>query len=86
MCDGARGLYGFTAERIGKNGDWSNEALLLGIEDNHLSIAGTLKLGWDAPLYGSRLCFIGDTLYLVYGMGVVAYDYTDLVKLGSIRF
>jgi uncharacterized secreted protein with C-terminal beta-propeller domain len=84
MCDSARGLYGLIAEKWDDRGNWSGDVLLLSVEDGQLSIAATLKTGRN--VYGSRLCFIRNTLYIVYDMGVDAYDYNNYTKLGGITF
>jgi len=86
MCDYARGLYGFMAERWGPKGNWSSGALLLRVEDGKLTIAATLNPTEYFSAYGSRLCFIGNMLYIVHDNGVAVYDYSNFTKLGSIRF
>jgi len=87
MCDSARSLYGFTLESWGNRGYWSLDAKILSVENGKISIAATLDgIGDNYGAYGSRLCFIGNTLYLVHGAGVDAYDYSNFNKLASIWF
>ncbi|MDR0292818.1 MAG: beta-propeller domain-containing protein [Oscillospiraceae bacterium] len=85
MCDPSRGLYGFTMERWNtKNNNFS--ALLLRVEGGRLSIAADLDAGEKFSTYGSRLCFIGDTLYLIHERGVRAYDYYTFANTGALSF
>jgi len=86
MSDSARGLYGFTAERWDNRGNWSGDAVILLVADGQLSIATTLSTGNHYGIYGSRLCFIGNTLYFVHNYGIAAYDYNSFARLGGIDF
>ena len=91
MTDSRQGLYGFTMESWGSN-SWSkrsyysNDAVLLQVSGGKLSVAASMELGSYYYSYGSRICFIGDTLYVVHSDGVDAYDYTTFAKLSGLRF
>ena len=86
MCDSARGQYGFMVENWDDRGNWMREAHILRVRDGGVSIAATLELGGYFGIYGSRLCFIGNTLYLVHEAGIDTYDYTTFARLGGIAF
>jgi len=86
MCDARKNLYGFTVERWNNRGFGSAEALLLRVENNRITIAADLNVDAGFTSYGSRLCFIGDMLYLVHNAGVTAFDYNSFAKIGSITF
>jgi uncharacterized secreted protein with C-terminal beta-propeller domain len=86
MCDASRGLYGFMMERNDNNGYWVCDALLLCVVEGKLSIGATLKPGGSLSQYGSRLCFIGNSLYIAHESGIIVYDYNSYIKLGSISF
>ena len=91
MTDPSRGLYGFTLET------WNNvftverynnhsAALLIRVENNRLSVAASLDVGQHFYTWNSRLCFIGDTLYLTHEQGVRAFDYNTFLPLGTLTF
>ncbi|MCL2151459.1 MAG: beta-propeller domain-containing protein [Oscillospiraceae bacterium] len=86
MCDSERGLYGFMVERWDNAGNWFCGAVVLRVEDGQLLIDATLKPNEYLSQNSSRLCFIGNTLYLVHGSGVIAYDYSSYARLASISF
>ena len=86
MCDSARGLYGFMMEGQINAVNWSCGAVVLRVEDGQLMIDATLMPNEYLSQYDSRLCFIGNTLYLVHGSGVIAYDYSSYARLASISF
>ena len=85
MCDDSRNIYGFLLENWSNN-KWPTQALLLSVANRRLSIATSLTTGEYAYMYESRLCFIGNTLYLVHGNGVDAYDYNSYEKMSGITF
>ena len=84
MCDGTRNLYGFTMNNWNSGRNRATEALLLRVENERVTIASYLDPGVNFDTYDSRLCFIGDTLYLVHNTGITAFDYYSFVKLDSI--
>jgi len=88
MRDSIRNLYGFTTESWNSNGNGMNEcsAVILRVENGRLTIAKTLRPDSYVQSYGSRLCFIGDTLYFVHNQGIIVYDYDSFERLGSISF
>jgi uncharacterized secreted protein with C-terminal beta-propeller domain len=86
MCDASRGLYGFMMQIWDNRGSQSSDALILCVDDGKLTIDATLKLDKDFWVYNSRLCFIGNSLYLVHDTGIVVYDYSSYVMQGSISF
>jgi uncharacterized secreted protein with C-terminal beta-propeller domain len=83
LCDPARGLYGFTIDRWNDRGSGSS-AQIIRVEDGKLSVAAELGVGNNFYTWGSRLAFIGDTLYLVHEQGVIAYNYTTFARIGTI--
>ena len=85
MCDPARGLYGFIVENWDNMGYWSG-AHILRVEGDSLTVAATLDIEGYYGSYGCRLCFIGNTLYLVHQEGIDAYNYDTFYKLGSLSF
>jgi len=86
MCDSSRRLYGFISESVNNRGIWSGNALLLGVKDDRLSVVATLTPEALVSSYGGRLCFIGNTLYLIYDRGISVYDYSGFSWLGDIKF
>ncbi len=80
MCDPQRGLYGFIMDRwnSASGGYWS--AVLVQVKNGRLSIAAELSDD-NKYNYNNRLCFIGDTLYLIDGIGVISYDYNTFDEL-----
>jgi len=86
MCDPSRSLYGLIVESYDSRGYWSSSALLIRVKDGQMTIAATLMPSGNVSMYGSRLCFIGNTLYFVHEAGITAYDYNSFMKLGSIAF
>ena len=86
MCDPSRNLYGFAMENWGNRGYWPVNALILNVENGKISVAATLKLEGYYGMYGSRLCYIGNTLYFVHETGVDIYAYNTFEKLGSLSF
>lgn len=84
MADRSRSLYGFTLER------WSNmssyAAMLLKVEGNRLSVAAELSDGGKDIWYSGRLCYIGNTLYLVGQGGVISYAYDTFEYLNKLAF
>jgi len=88
MCDSNRNLYGFLVENWDSSGtnEWSHNVVILRVENGRVSIAATLSLNSRYGIYGSRLVFIGDTLYVVQESGVIAYNYNSFAQLGSISF
>ena len=97
MCDRARGFYGFTMEmwNSGSQGlkpgqwqqnQWGQSALLLQVENGRLALTAALGINDKFDIYGSRLCFIGDTLYLVFDRGIAVYDYVSFEMTGIFEF
>jgi len=86
MCDPARSLYGFTTESWNNRGVWSFTAQILRVENGRLSIAAALNTGYQYGMYGSRLCFIGDTLYFVHDTGITVYDYNSFKQLATFSY
>ena len=87
MCDPARSLFGFMVESWDSKGQNSGGARIISVENGSLSVAAKLSVGgYGKEMYGSRLCFIGNTLYMVYSQGVDAYNYNTFAKLGSVSF
>ena len=86
MCDPARGLYGFIVESWDNNSYWTVLAHILRVEGDSVTIAATLEVGGYVGTYGSRLCFIGNMLYLVHEAGVNVYDYETFSVLDGISF
>ena len=86
MFDSSRNLFGFTIESWDSRGNWTNGASVFRVENGRLSLAATLTLDGYVGVYGSRLCYIGNTLYFVHEAGIDAYDYSTFAKLGSLRF
>jgi len=86
MCDSARGQYGFMVENWDDRGNWLRDAIILRVDGDSVTLAASLEIGGYFGIYGSRLCFIGNTLYLVHEAGVEVYDYTTFSKLGNITF
>jgi hypothetical protein len=91
MCDSSRGLYGFTFESWGdeRNGWRSNfSAFMIRVDAGAktLSIAAELDTGDKFTPWNSRICFIGNTLYLVHEQGIRAYDYNTFALRGTISF
>ena len=84
MVDSARGLYGFLTETW--NGRQQNEALLLSVENGRLTVAATLSVAGNSNIYVSRLCYIGDTLYIAHEYGITAYDYNNFARLGEMKY
>jgi len=86
MCDSARGRYGFMIENWDDRGNWLRSAIILSVYGDSVTLAATLDIEGYFGIYGSRLCFIGNTLYLVHEAGVDVYDYTTFSWLGNITF
>ena len=90
MVDNSRNLYGFISETWNFNNNRGPQinAVLLRVENERLALAQTIDLGTHANwgVHGSRLCFIGNSLYYVHGSGVVVYDYYSFDEIGGIRF
>jgi len=86
MCDPSRGLYGFTMERWSDKYSWSCDVLIVSVDGGRLSIAATLKPDEYISAYNSRLCFIGNALYIVHDGGIAIYDYGSFAKIGSMKF
>ena len=86
MCDSVRNQFGFTSESWNSRGAWRNGAQIFKVENGRISVAATLDLSGNRGVYGSRLCFIGDTLYFVHDIGIDIYSYTTFAKLGSLVF
>ena len=92
MTDSRQGFYGFVMETWGNNSwggrsHYTNNAVILRVDDGRLTVAAWLDIGSDYYYgYGTRLCFIDSTLYVVHEAGVDAYDYTTFAKLGGIKF
>jgi uncharacterized secreted protein with C-terminal beta-propeller domain len=84
MCDPGRGLYGFVMESWGNRHNVS--ALLIRVDGRTLSIGADLDVGNNVYSWNSRLCFIGDTLYLVHEQGIRAYDYNTFRLLETLTF
>ena len=85
MCDSNRNLYGFISNSW-TSGYHRIAATFLRIENGRLSVAATLNPENFIESWGSRLCYIGDTLYFIHNMGIIVYDYYSFEKLGSIIF
>ncbi len=84
MCDSERGLYGFIMDRWNSaNSYWS--AIILRVENGRLSTAADLSQEGKSN-YNNRLCFIGDTLYLINGFGITAYDYNTFAELTTLSW
>jgi len=86
MCDRARNQFGFTAENWDDRGNWNNGAQIFRVENGKIVISATLALEGYQGAYGSRLCFIGNTLYFVHDTGIDAYNYSTFAKLGNLAF
>lgn len=86
MCDNARGQYGFFAGSWDSRSTWTQNALILRVENGRLSIAARLSVNSGYDISNSRLCFIGDTLYLVYESGVAVYDYDSFEFVRNFSF
>ena len=86
MCDRARNQFGFTAENWDDRGNWNNGAQIFRVENGKIVISATLALEGYQGAYGSRLCFIGNTLYFVHDTGIDAYNYSTFAKLGNLVF
>ena len=86
MCDRARNQFGFASENWDANGNWNNGAHIFRVENGRIVTSATLALSGYQGVYGSRLCFIGNTLYFVYDTGIDAYSYTTFEKLGNLVF
>jgi uncharacterized secreted protein with C-terminal beta-propeller domain len=94
MCDPARGLYGFTMDRWGYTDEnrwdsyWNSfSAVLVKVENGKLSLEKEIDAGRDFYYgWGSRLAFIGNTLYFIHGQGVWAYDYTTYEQIGGLTW
>ena len=88
MSDRSRNIFGFMIESWSSR--WALNALLIRVENGRLSIAASLDLtqtsGEYASMYASRLCFIGNTLYLVHENGIEVYDYANFARLGALDF
>jgi uncharacterized secreted protein with C-terminal beta-propeller domain len=87
MCDPSRGLFGFVMDSWSR--DWSisgANALIIRVENGRLSIASNLETDGGFYSWGSRLSFIGDTLYLTNDQGIRAYDYNTFIFRASLRF
>ena len=85
MCDPSRGLYGFAVERWNHIGQQFS-ALVLRVEGGRLSVAADLAGEDKFTAWNSRMCFIGDTLYLIHYDGVRAYDYYTFGVIGKIAW
>ena len=85
MSDHTHNLYGFFMENWNSY-DWPTNALLFRVENRRLTVAVSLEAREYSSMYESRLCFIGDTLYLINSSGIDAYDYTTFKRLGRYNF
>ena len=87
MSDSTRGLYGFFMENRGTAGRWGVDALLVSVDvdSGRLSVAATFPVEYS-NMYSSRLCYIGNILYVVHENGIDSYDYSSFTKLASITF
>lgn len=91
MADKGRGIYGFIMESWGASAvnEWKygHTAVLLQVEDAELSVAAAIDMPNDGWYYSNgRLCYIGDTLYVVHYEGIDVYDYATFDKLGGITY
>ena len=86
MCDRARSQFGFSVENWDAFGNWNNGAQIFRVENGRIVISATLALNGYQGVYGSRLCFIGNTLYFVYDTGIDAYNYSTFALLGNLAF
>ena len=87
MCDPSRNQYGFIVETWGNGGgSWWCQAVMLRVVNGQVSLAATLKPGVNISSYNSRLCFIGDILYMVHESGISVYDYNSFTQLIEFSF
>ncbi|MCL2748120.1 MAG: beta-propeller domain-containing protein [Oscillospiraceae bacterium] len=88
MVDAKRGLFGFPFESY----DWDSSSkswgggMVVGVEGRSLVVRAELKDNqWGSGSWGSRLCYIGDTLYLCYNASdVTAYSYSSFAELNRL--
>ncbi len=74
MVDKSRSYFGLTLNQNNKS--ITNSALILKVTENSIDIAADLSPeDYFASYSGSRLCYIGNTLYYISGECVYAYDY-----------
>jgi len=88
MADSSRGLYGFIAETwdFNRGGNVQFSGILLSVNNERLTVAATVTPDGFLGSWGSRLCFIGNTLYFVHQAGIIVYDYNSFEEIGSISF
>ena len=86
MCDSSRDLYGFVAETWNNKGNYTSAALLIQVENGRLSVSTKLYQAGYIDVYNSRLCFIGEVLYLVRNTGITAYNYNTYEIIGGVEF
>ncbi len=88
MVDRSRELFGFALEggKTLNNGSWVPEAgfRLVSVKDGKLVDEAHLASSGEYSSYNSRLCYIGDTLYGVSEKEIIAYNYSNFEKLGSM--
>jgi uncharacterized secreted protein with C-terminal beta-propeller domain len=80
FVDPARNIFGFAMS--GQfNGVWGSVCPVIAVENNRL----VLKAQLEGAQYGSRLLYIGDTLYMADIYGIIAFDYNGFYKTGAVN-
>jgi len=82
--DPSRNVYGLIYEII----DYGSlcVVLMLHVEDGEITVENWLPLIFDNLVGETRLCAVGEALYIVHDAGVTIYDHSTLEWLGIITF